>query len=1396
MLIYCVKVDENIQDVPKNHPEEKNVSGCIKNYLIYDALQTLRKRTCDDRINGWRRGKTKLFFKIFNYCGNKVIFLLARFTSLTITTTIIAGLVNIVQNEGMFNMELLIRHGVHPNPGPLDTEKKPNLSFITFNCRGLRNKAKLRGLLSKVNKLVNNGAIVALQETHAIDEPLLKTYWKHNYILNCSSRDQRGVALLFNSNFVIDKEFIDNVDRQIIVRIKSENVSLIVANVYGSNNVAENTDFYEGVHENLLIFSHESPECSVVVMGDFNVCMSRGDYINRRHVQAERDLAQRIINNNNALNLHDAYRCKVSEGGYTWARGSCFSRLDYVFVSESLVRFITYCDNDWAFGSSDHAAVKIHLSVPEERVFGPGITKVNTTILNDPIWHKKVEEKLKFMLGQIPPDWNPHVKLEYLKLSIRSVFSEVGGEAKKERLKYESFIEEELNQLIKLKQNLLTNNSVSDEEKVRRLINIDDAIDKVRSRVISSQSRHTEDLAFKSKVKWFELGEKSNKYFLGLLKMRQNQKFMSSITCDGILYRGLEEVKWGVRKFYEKLYNRVATCNTEQEEVDFFKHCPSLTENQQKYVDNPLTLEELRAALKTCGETSPGPDGITYAVYKAFWEISGPILLSAWNFSLEKGNLPISNLESVITLLPKQGKDVGDIKNWRPISLSNCDSKIITKAISNRVSKVLSSIIDSSQTAYVPTRSVMDNLRSNFILKNYCRDKKIDAVLISLDAKKAFDSVSHEYIIKVLTRYGFGPNFINCFKTLYKNISSSVMVNGFRSEKIDIKRGVKQGDALSCALFILCIDPLIRNIQENPKIEGVTLKSRLNNVKVNFKVSGYADDIAVICMSKNQSINAVFKEYERLTRISGLELNADKTEILNLNNENPPPNLSYKVTYLGESYDLPAIKSLKICGLVYSSCKNDEYLSNVQDKIDKLEGQLKKWMVRNLTLEGKILIVKTFGLSQLIYNMQCYEVRQADIVIIERLIFKFLWSKKWKESRPIERISRKILKSPYEKGGLGAPDVECLNRSLKLKQFLRSEKSNHPIRNMQLILLNNIRYEKVLNQEYSRFVTSEPIINNSQSTINKLTDHDRLLDYGGLLAAMNSTHAINTVSSINIEEYLKRKGETFVYCTYKPLQEMSILNLNDLLLEKEISIHRSSKVSIENTLSRVGKNLIQIAEQYNENINSLETNDLFFLTSKSELKNASSLEVKEMQKMLKIAYEKCEILNVETKNSLENFTFDMESIIKFRSQCKEVKMRNVFYRLLNKDFFYAERMFRYRMVESPSCKRCGETETNDHLLFGCRFSALMWSIYNKVLRESFNSTYCINRREDIYDFNNSPIENGLKIKLINELIQIDRPMHWTKEKILNIALEIRKIEKYIAIKNNTNLSAFNKKWKT
>jgi retron-type reverse transcriptase len=268
----------------------------------------------------------------------------------------------------------------------------------------------------------------------------------------------------------------------------------------------------------------------------------------------------------------------------------------------------------------------------------------------------------------------------------------------------------------------------------------------------------------------------------------------------------------------------------------------------------------MEKALKSCSESSPGPDGIPYKVYKTFWKEVGYILKESWDYSVKIGELPKSHKESAIVIIPKEGKDINDIKNWRPITLSNCDAKIITKSLAMRLNPILETIIDPSQTAYVPGRSVMDNLRCNKFLKDYCRDNRIKAVLTSLDAKKAFDSVDHKYIDTILEKYGFGMMFRSYFKTLYKDISAKIIINGYFSDPISIERGVKQGDALSCAIFILCIDPLLRNLNNNSKIAPVKLKCKKDISAQVHKACGFADDVSVICMDDKVSVQQVFRE--------------------------------------------------------------------------------------------------------------------------------------------------------------------------------------------------------------------------------------------------------------------------------------------------------------------------------------------------------------------------------------------------------------------------------------------------------------------------------------------------------------------------------------------------------
>jgi hypothetical protein len=352
-------------------------------------------------------------------------------------------------------------------------------------------------------------------------------------------------------------------------------------------------------------------------------------------------------------------------------------------------------------------------------------------------------------------------------------------------------------------------------------------------------------------------------------------------------------------------------------------------------MDKVLTCEEMHKALLTCKDSAPGPDGIPYSVYKIFWPQVSAIIKESWDYSITTGQTPFSHKESVITILPKEGKDTSDIKNWRPITLTNWDAKIITKALAIRMNRVLDTIIDPSQTAYVPGRSVMDNLRGNRFLKKYCSNNKINAVLTSLDAKKAFDSVNHKYIERVLAKYGFGDNFINYFKVIYKNLTARILVNGYLSEKLNIERGVKQGDALSCAIFIICIDPLIRNLNANKGIRQIEIGNKQLKLNKVHKASGFADDISIICMNDEESLKEIFNEYQRLTNLSGLTLNADKTEILNLN---PLSDIIYyNIIYNSQTISIKSVRSLKICGIFFCNEVEEEYNHNVRKKIDKLK---------------------------------------------------------------------------------------------------------------------------------------------------------------------------------------------------------------------------------------------------------------------------------------------------------------------------------------------------------------------------------------------------------------------------------------------------------------------------
>ena len=76
--------------------------------------------------------------------------------------------------------------------------------------------------------------------------------------------------------------------------------------------------------------------------------------------------------------------------------------------------------------------------------------------------------------------------------------------------------------------------------------------------------------------------------------------------------------------------------------------------------------------------------------------------------AFHRGELSHSQKQAVIKLIEKKDRDKKFIKNWRPISLLNIDTKLISKVLAERLKNVLPSLISSDQTAYVNRRFISE----------------------------------------------------------------------------------------------------------------------------------------------------------------------------------------------------------------------------------------------------------------------------------------------------------------------------------------------------------------------------------------------------------------------------------------------------------------------------------------------------------------------------------------------------------------------------------------------------------------------------------------------------------------------------------------------------------------
>ena len=134
-----------------------------------------------------------------------------------------------------------------------------------------------------------------------------------------------------------------------------------------------------------------------------------------------------------------------------------------------------------------------------------------------------------------------------------------------------------------------------------------------------------------------------------------------------------------LESYYKQLYKyqKIDTKNIEQFNKNINK---KLTEDEKNSIKGPVSEYECASALKAMqNNKSPGSDGITTEFYKIFWSDIKSYYVKSLNYSFENGDMTVMQKQGLISLLPKKNNDLGNLNNWRPLTLLNTDYKIVTK---------------------------------------------------------------------------------------------------------------------------------------------------------------------------------------------------------------------------------------------------------------------------------------------------------------------------------------------------------------------------------------------------------------------------------------------------------------------------------------------------------------------------------------------------------------------------------------------------------------------------------------------------------------------------------------------------------------------------------------------